>query len=87
MSDTLTPDERETAAAALSVLNGGKVCRKCGAEDDKNQASAARHGGYGRNPPGEHGTTYNKAKDLLDIVCWRCQFTWTRTPDDRKALT
>lgn len=89
MTDTLTPDERETAAAALSALNGGKVCRKCGAEDDTGLAKASRSGGggYGRHAPGEHDLEYNKAKDTLDVTCWRCKFMWSRTPDDRKALT
>lgn len=86
MADALTPDDREAAAAALDALNGGKVCRKCGADSEKTDAR-----GYQLHPStrnGEtHGIAYNKSRDVLEVTCWRCSFSWTRTPDDRRALT
>lgn len=79
--------DRDLAARALDALNGGKTCRKCGASSeavDKNGFPQTRSN---NRLADMHSMSYNKATDMLDMCCWRCGYTWSAIPDDRKELT
>ena len=67
--------DRQKITRALDVLNNTLTCIKCGAQE-----------GVGNSHP-LHNIEYIYKHDLMMTECWRCEFVWTRHPEDRKDAT